>query len=183
MALSGAIGETLVRTGVAGLESNAGRAASPSGGLRFAEVLAAGASPPPAAAPQAPFPPGDARLPRMAPVREVGAGELPAGDRRNALGDKMIQQADRVHQGDVTLRRGASDPIANNAVKVVLPPGPAARSPADTRVEGSSIAVDDGFDAQIRNLKALYDQAIHVSLLTKSTGSFNSTLNKLISAQ
>ncbi len=182
MALNGVIGETVMRSGMAGMEGTAAHPGSSPSGARFAEVLAAGSSPQPTAAPQVPISSGDARIPRMATMREVGRGDVPAADHRNALGDKMIQQADRVHQGDISIRRSAPEAMPNNAVKVVLPPGPAAQSPA-ARTEGSGPPVDDGFQSQLRNLKTLYDQAIHVSLLTKSTGSFNSTLNKLISAQ
>lgn len=118
---------------------------------------------------------------RAAP--EIHRAALP--HRGGSVGQEVLDRMEGLHKGDLKVRTGSDfQPRAPEPVSVVLPPGPAASpltagaTPADKPVDPN-----DGFEANLRNLKELYDQAVQVSLMTKSTGSFNGTLNKLMSAQ
>lgn len=115
------------------------------------------------------------------PPREISRAALPGG-RGSSIGDQVLERIESVHKGDVRVRAGGSAQVAQaQPVSVVLPPGPASQALAPGGA--GQAAGTDGFDAQLRNLREMYDQAVQVSLMTKSTGSLNGTINKLMSAQ
>jgi hypothetical protein len=128
----------------------------------------------PAAARNAP-----ASLAPAQPAREVSRFSLPGGGHR--LGDQVLTQLGKVHQGDVGVRAPATPAGKAESVAAVLPQGPAA-GPLNGAQAGKPEA-PDGFQVQLTHLKEMYDQAVQVSLMTKSTGALNGTVNKLMSAQ
>lgn len=117
------------------------------------------------------------------PMPEVHRAALPSS-RGGAMGQQVLNGIEGLHQGDLKVRTGSGfQPRAPEPVSVVLPPGPAASPLASGAGPERAVDPNEGFEANLRNLKELYDQAVQVSLMTKSTGSFNGTINKLMSAQ
>lgn len=113
------------------------------------------------------------------PTTEVSRAALPGGG--NRLGDTVLSHLGRIHQGDFSVRSPLSPANRPVSVSTVLPQGPAAGPLAPTKA--GKPEEPDGFEVQLKNLKEMYDQAVQVSLMTKSTGALNGTVNKLMSAQ
>lgn len=116
-----------------------------------------------------------------APV--MPASEVPrATTQPDTLGERILQNLSAVHRAGA-----ASSPtsIEASAVKGVQP-GPAEQSllqPGGSagRMPGKPQGADN-FEAMIASLQNVYSNVIQVSLVSKSTGSFSSSLNKLMSA-
>jgi hypothetical protein len=114
------------------------------------------------------------------PAREVERSALPAGS-RDRLGHKVLDHIEGVQRGDARVRaEGTARGPVRPAVASVLPPGPAAQP---LTAKAGPAQGQDGFQVQLNSLKEMYDQAVQVSLMTKSTGALNGTVNKLTSAQ
>jgi hypothetical protein len=141
------------------------------GGPSFTTALA-GAKPTVPAATGAP--------PPSQPASEVSRFALPGGG--NRLGDQVLTRIESIHQGDLSVRARIAGPGQPGAVAAVLPQGPAAAPLKTTSTPEAKGEVDE-FQVQLKNLKEMYDQAVQVGLMTKSTGALNGTVNKLMSAQ
>ncbi|WP_439495804.1 nodulation protein NolB [Bosea sp. (in: a-proteobacteria)] len=96
-----------------------------------------------------------------------------------SIGERILQNLSAVHRGSAAPGAGNAEP----ALKASQP-GPAEQSltqPNAARLPGLAPGADN-FDAMIASLQSVYNNVIQVSLVSKSTGSFSSSVNKLMSA-
>jgi hypothetical protein len=158
--------------------SGSAAASAPGDGAQFARALAGVASP--AAVP------GPARE----PMREVQG----AGTRGSAtgLGQQFINGLEQIHRGDQSLKRPGHGPASSAAAlpavsAAALAPGPAA-APLRAAPSRGQAAVGTGatdptdFGSMLRSLEQVYTHAIQVAVVTKTSGSFTSSMNKLMSS-
>lgn len=111
-----------------------------------------------------------------APVQS--AGEVSRATTHTAsLGDRILENLSAVHRGNTARATGSSEP----ALKAPQP-GPAEQSLAQPSTPQLKPQGGDNFDAMIASLQSVYHNVIQVSLVSKSTGSFSSSVNKLMSA-
>jgi hypothetical protein len=150
-------------------------------GAGFAQALAAISSPTP----------GGAGTPGH-PVREVQGAALKGGS-GPGLGQQILNNLETLYRGDLGMKRSASValPAARPAVAspAAVLPGPAAAplsgasSPkAETGAAPTSQPDPHDFGTMMRSLEQVYTHAIQVSVVTKTTGSFTSSMNKLMSS-
>jgi hypothetical protein len=152
---------------------------SPADGAKFSQALSQAASAPAAGTN------GTA----SDPLREVqGAAARSASG--NGLGDRILNGIESMYRSDQALKRPSSPAVHVPGASLrtaALAPGPAA-APVGARVssERASPAAgmpDSGdFGAMLQSLEQVYAHAIQVSVVTKTTGSFTSSLNKLMSS-
>jgi hypothetical protein len=169
---------------VTGLSTPAGPSPA-ADGPQFSKALANVASPPLA----------EVHGARPDPVREApGAARSPAPG--SGLGQQILDSLENLYRSGQSLSRGGviSAPesglgSANLVMRTTLvAPGPAAAplmsrpmsEPRPIAATGESNTPD--FDAMIRALEQVSTHAIQVSVVSKTTGSFTSSLNKLTSA-
>ncbi len=154
-------------------------AASPSDGARFAQFLKA-----------TPSASGIHANPAE-PAREVqGTGSRGSGG--TGLGHQILDSLETIYRTSEALRPVAAAPVSSAAAQpfvrtVALAPGPAAAPLAAKPAEGQAAAAPGStdpadFGSMLRSLEHVYSHAIRVSLVTKTTGSFTSSLNKLMSS-
>lgn len=96
-----------------------------------------------------------------------------------SLGERILENLSAVHRG-----RGAPASSGTELAFKAPQPGPAEQSLAQPNTAKLPIkpASADNFDAMIASLQGVYNNVIQVSLVSKSTGSFSSSVNKLMSA-
>jgi hypothetical protein len=155
--------------------------ARPAEGARFAQALARAVSTPVA---------GVSGMPAE-PVREVPGASAKSGS-GTGLGDRILHGIESIYRSDQGLKRpGATSaiPAPASAVRTAaLAPGPAAaplasRTSTDGRLGPPAGMREPGdFDSMLRSLEQVYTHAIQVSVVTKTTGSFTSSMNKLMSS-
>ncbi|WP_245444681.1 nodulation protein NolB [Microvirga sp. KLBC 81] len=99
------------------------------------------------------------------------------------LGERVLQTLSAMYRSNTVPSAAAS---SESALAKSVQPGPAAqRLP---RPEGVGVRTAgqpegaDRFEPMLANLRDVYNSAIQVSLVTKSTGAVTSSLNKLLSA-
>ncbi|WID99710.1 nodulation protein NolB (plasmid) [Bosea vestrisii] len=160
-------------SGLAGLVDNLPRVAStPAVGqqLQFEQTLVQPAASGNAAA----QPPSGVTTP-VQPSTEVARTRTETA----SLGERILQNLSAVHRGQSTSAAGGVE----SALKAPQP-GPAEQSlaqPNGPRLP-AKVASADNFDAMIASLQGVYNNVIQVSLVSKSTGSVSSSVNKLMSA-
>jgi hypothetical protein len=171
--------------GLAGLSSPA-RISATGEGAPFSQALVRVAS---ASAAGAHANPGE-------PVREVPVAAAPADARSgSSLGQQILDNIENLHRSDQSLSRSSmtspSRPAPGPDLVVrttMLAPGPAAAplaagGPWELRSRNASGGSDPGdFNAMLHALEQVSAHAIQVSVVSKTTGSFTSSLNKLMSA-
>lgn len=123
----------------------------------------------------------------IVPAAAVGAAPIPPTSevqrtttQTSSLGERILENLSAVH------RRGAAPAAPATEPAIVKAAGPAEQSllqpgGAAPRVSGKPPAADN-FEAMVATLHSVYNNVIQVSLISKSTGSFSSSLNKLMSA-
>ena len=182
-----------------GLGGIGGAAPRPTEAVGFDPGLGGGAAP--GGTPQAPAVREASLEPRSAgldaPVRpgpaEVRAQPHRAGD---SIGDRVLDGMNRVQKGDVAWR-GRPGPAGQvpegPTLKVATRlPGPAEAPMRPDAARGPEIAGhpttqpgqsdNPGFDGMVRQMEQVSAQVIQVSVVTKTTGSFTGSLNKLLSS-
>ena len=130
---------------------------------------------------------------RRAPPTEVLAGPHRAGP---SMGDSVLDGMNRLQKGDSAWRTGdpgkghaTGEPVLKVAARQ---PGPAAAPVAADTSRGPSIAGQSEaqpgkgnnpeFDAMLHQLEQVSGQVVQVSVVSKTTGSFTGSLNKLLSS-
>ena len=174
-----AIDSLVMRIGAtAGATSASAGVASAADGARFARALSASLSPSVAGAPDK-------------PVQEIQrAGTRSSGS--TGLGHQILNSLDNLYRNSQSLRpAGVTQPSALGPAPDVrtaaLTPGPAAAllaaKPSNARLPAASGSIEGvDFDSMLRSLEQVYTHAIQVSVVTKTTGSFTSSMNKLMSS-
>lgn len=98
-----------------------------------------------------------------------------------SLGERILQNLSAVHRGGGAPPAGGTEPAIVRGAQ----PGPAEQplqhGGAGPRMPGKPQG-SDNFEAMVATLHSVYNNVIQVSLVSKSTGSFSSSLNKLMSA-
>lgn len=132
------------------------------------------------------------------PLAPSHAGAIPApqpqqeinrpATRNESLGERILDRLEAVHRGD-KLRNGevkapSSDPVVKAAS---MEPGPAASAlrelPTGREATTKAASQDAGqFKSMLEQLQQVYGQVIQVSVVSKSTGSFTSSMNRLMSS-
>ncbi|MDQ8726887.1 nodulation protein NolB [Bradyrhizobium sp. LHD-71] len=118
-------------------------------------------------------------LTRVASVREYSLTSLPR-NQQDGMGHHVLDRLETLYRGDQRLRQanahGATDTPPVALAGAGLPRGPAA-APLDRAARSA-----DSFDIMLRNFEQVYQQSIQVGLMTKSTGAFTTSMNKLMSS-
>ncbi|MCA6116464.1 hypothetical protein J6524_16380 [Bradyrhizobium sp. WSM 1738] len=116
---------------------------------------------------------------RLAAVREYQLTSLPRNP-QDGMGHHVLDRLEALHRGDQRLRtanaHNAADSPAVGLAGAGLPRGPAAAP-----LNGAARPTD-AFDVMLRNFEQVYQQSIQVGLMTKSTGAFTTSMNKLMSS-
>jgi hypothetical protein len=116
---------------------------------------------------------------RVAAVREYQLTSLPR-NLQDGMGHHVLDRLEALHRGDQRLRtvnaHQATDAPAVSLAGAGLPRGPAAAP-----LNGGARPTD-AFDVMLRNFEQVYQQSIQVGLMTKSTGAFTTSMNKLMSS-
>ncbi|MGY8678333.1 nodulation protein NolB [Bradyrhizobium sp. UFLA05-153] len=100
------------------------------------------------------------------------------------LGESVLQKLSSLYRGNAVAPVAVSD---GATLPKVVHPGPAEQplllqpGTTGTSIPGGPQGVD-GFSTMVTHLKGIYNNAIEVSLVSKSTNSAGSSLNKLLSA-
>ncbi|GLS46846.1 nodulation protein NolB [Methylobacterium brachythecii] len=130
--------------------------------------------------------------PRRAPAAEVAAGPHRSGD---SIGHRILDRIGSLQKGDAALRTpGVTQAPTTNepGLKIASRPGPAETMPRPDGARSADVAgrvttqpgksENPGFDAMLHQMQAVGGQVIQVSVVSKTTGSFTGSLNKLISS-
>ncbi|KRQ95013.1 nodulation protein NolB [Bradyrhizobium valentinum] len=116
---------------------------------------------------------------RVAAVREYQLTSLPKNP-QDGVGHHVLDRLETLYRGDQRLRtpnaHSATDSPAVALAGAGLPRGPAAAP-----LNGATNSTD-AFNVMLRNFEQVYQQSIQVSLMTKSTGAFTTSMNKLMSS-
>ncbi|WP_053082102.1 nodulation protein NolB [Methylobacterium aquaticum] len=124
---------------------------------------------------------------------EVRASPRGSGD---SIGHRVLDGLDRVQSGDVAWRSrpgpAGAAPDGPTLKVATRQPGPAESPMRPDAPRGPEIAghpttqpgqsSNPGFDGMMRQLEQVSGQVVQVSLVTKTTGSFTGSLNKLLSS-
>ena len=140
---------------------------------------------------------GNVESPARPGPAEVRASPRQSGD---SIGHRVLDGMDRVQKGDVAWRgrpgfgqspAGAA-PEGPTLKVATRQPGPAESAMRPEAYRGPEIAghpttqpgqsQNPGFDAMVRQLEQVSGQVVQVSVVTKTTGSFTGSLNKLLSS-
>jgi hypothetical protein len=115
----------------------------------------------------------------VAAAREYQPTSLPKNP-QDGIGHHVLDRLEALYRGDQRLRAAnAHSPADSPPVALVgatLPRGPAAAP-----LSGATNSTDT-FNAMLRNFEQVYQQSIQVGLMTKSTGAFTTSMNKLLSS-
>lgn len=141
---------------------------------------------------------GRAEGPVDAGQHRTSPPEVAAGPHRTngSIGHSILDSMNKVQKGDSAWRtpvpdraQGAGDPVLKVAARQ---PGPAAAPLTADASRGPAIAghvetqpgqsANPGFDAMVRQLEQVSGQVVQVSVVSKTTGSFTGSLNKLLSS-
>jgi hypothetical protein len=116
---------------------------------------------------------------RVAAVREYHLTSLPRSP-QDGIGHHVLDRLEIIYRGDQRLRTAnASSDAGSQPVALAgagLPRGPAAAPLNGVTKSG------DPFNVMLRNFEQVYQQSIQVGLMTKSTGAFTTSMNKLMSS-
>ncbi|MGQ4274898.1 nodulation protein NolB [Terrihabitans sp. B22-R8] len=99
--------------------------------------------------------------------------------RTASLGERILENLANVHQGNSA--QASASPMQVSAPSATEKPLLQAGASNGAAARPHKPAPDN-FDAMIETLQSVYNNVIQVSLVSKSTGSFSSSLNKLMSA-
>ncbi|WP_213287291.1 nodulation protein NolB [Bradyrhizobium sp. sGM-13] len=116
---------------------------------------------------------------RVAAVREYPLTSLPRNP-QDGLGHHVLDRLETLYRGDQRLRT-ANAHSATDASPVALAGAGLPRGPAAAPLNGA-IRPDDAFNVMLRNFEQVYQQSIQVGLMTKGTGAFTTSMNKLMSS-
>lgn len=116
-------------------------------------------------------------MPAPTPAHEIHR----MSNQPSSLGARILENFASMHRAQNPQAAASTDPVVRTAepgaAETALQ-GPAA---AALRAQGRPVPADN-FDAMIETLQHVYGNVIQVSLVSKSVGSFGSSLNKLMSA-
>jgi hypothetical protein len=115
---------------------------------------------------------------RVAEVREYHLTSLPRNP-QDGMGHHVLDRLETIYRGDQRLRT-ASAP-ATDSPPVALAGAGLPRGPAAGPLNGAARSADP-FAVMLRNFEQVYQQSIQVGLMTKSTGAFTTSMNKLMSS-
>jgi hypothetical protein len=116
---------------------------------------------------------------RVAAVREYHLTSLPKNP-QDGVGHHVLDRLETLYRGDQRLRT-ANAHSATDSPAVALAGAGLPRGPAAAPLNGAAKSAD-GFDVMLRNFEQVYQQSIQVGLMTKSTGAFTTSMNKLMSS-
>jgi hypothetical protein len=118
------------------------------------------------------------------PQREISR----SATRNNSLGERILDRLEAIHRSDKLnngdVKKVSSDPL----VKVAsTEPGPAASAlralPTGADLDNKATRSGSGqFRNMLEQLQQTYGQVIQVSVVSKSSGSFTSSMNRLMSS-
>ncbi|WBL81365.1 hypothetical protein I3J27_13405 [Bradyrhizobium xenonodulans] len=136
-----------------------------------------------AAAGQPATPPVESLSPAE-PRREI---DRPAS-RNDSLGERILDRLEAIHRADKLGNSNAKKATTGPVVKVAASePGPAATALRElpSQSDLATRAPRDGsgqFKGMLEQLQQTYGQVIQVSVVSKSSGSFTSSMNRLMSS-
>ena len=116
---------------------------------------------------------------RVAAVREYQLTSLPRNP-QDGMGHHVLDRLEAIYRGDQRLRT-ANAPSATDSPPVALAGAGLPRGPAAAPLNGTANSTD-AFNVMLRNFEQVYQQSIQVGLMTKSTGAFTTSMNKLMSS-
>ena len=116
---------------------------------------------------------------RVAAVREYHLTSLPSNP-HNGVGHHVLDRLETLYRGDQRLRTTSLN-SATDAPAVALSGAGLARGPAAAPLNANNKSADP-FNVMLRNFEQVYQQSIQVGLMTKSTGAFTTSMNKLMSS-
>ena len=116
---------------------------------------------------------------RVAAVREYQLTSLPRNP-QDGMGHHVLDRLETLYRGDQRLRT-ANAQSATESPPVALAGAGLPRGPAAASLNGATNSAD-AFNVMLRNFEQVYQQSIQVGLMTKSTGAFTTSMNKLMSS-
>jgi hypothetical protein len=122
-------------------------------------------------------------VPPAEPQREINR----AATRNDSLGERILDRLEAVHRGD-RLSNGDKNVSSGPVVKAAsVEPGPAASAlrelPGGPGLNAKAPHNGSGqFRNMLEQLQQTYGQVIQVSVVSKSSGSFTSSMNRLMSS-
>lgn len=116
---------------------------------------------------------------RVAAVREYQLTSLPRNP-QDGMGHHVLDRLESLYRGDQRLRT-ANAHSATESPPVALAGAGLPRGPAAAPLNGATNPTD-AFNVMLRNFEQVYQQSIQVGLMTKSTGAFTTSMNKLMSS-
>jgi hypothetical protein len=116
---------------------------------------------------------------RVAAVREYHLTSLPQNP-RDGVGHHVLDRLETLYRGDQRLRTANSQSVTDTP-PVALAGAGLPRGPAAAPLNGQTRPAD-AFNVMLRNFEQVYQQSIQVGLMSKSTGAFTSSMNKLMSS-
>ena len=116
---------------------------------------------------------------RVAAVREYNLTSLPRNP-QDGMGHHVLDRLETLYRGDQKLRT-ANAHSATESPPVALAGAGLPRGPAAAPLNGATNSTD-AFNVMLRNFEQVYQQSIQVGLMTKSTGAFTTSMNKLMSS-
>lgn len=116
---------------------------------------------------------------RVAAVREYHLTSLPRNP-QDGIGHHVLDRLETLYRGDQRLRT-ANASSATDSPPVALAGAGLPRGPAAAPLHGVAKPADP-FNVMLRNFEQVYQQSIQVGLMTKSTGAFTTSMNKLMSS-
>ncbi|UPJ51779.1 hypothetical protein IVB30_10770 [Bradyrhizobium sp. 200] len=116
---------------------------------------------------------------RVAAVREYHLTSLPRNP-QDGIGHHVLDRLETLYRGDQRLRT-ANAHSATDSPPVALAGAGLPRGPAAAPLNGVAKPADP-FNVMLRNFEQVYQQSIQVGLMTKSTGAFTTSMNKLMSS-
>jgi hypothetical protein len=116
---------------------------------------------------------------RVAAVREYHLTSLPRNP-QDGMGHHVLDRLETIYRGDQRLRT-ANASVATDSPPVALAGAGLPRGPAAAPLNAVARSTDS-FNVMLRNFEQIYQQSIQVGLMTKSTGAFTTSMNKLMSS-
>jgi hypothetical protein len=123
-------------------------------------------------------------VPLAEPQREISR----SATRNDSLGERILDRLEEIHRGDKLnngdIKKASSDPLLKVAS---AEPGPAASAlralPTGADLDNKAARGGSGqFKSMLEQLQETYGQVIQVSVVSKSSGSFTSSMNRLMSS-
>jgi hypothetical protein len=126
--------------------------------------------------------PSAAAVPAAEPQREISR----ATTRNDSLGERILDRLEAIHRndrlGNADVKKAPSTPLLKVAS---AEPGPAASALRELPSGAPELAKETRtgqFSHMLEQLQKTYGQVIQVSVVSKSSGSFTSSMNRLMSS-